>query len=340
MVESGQDSHRDEVLREEAAAWLARLRGPSGAEDHAAFEDWYNADPRHAAAYDAVLASWDITGLAAVTPAAQARRHLGRTPDRRRYAIGAIAAAIVIALLAFGSFLARDPAHPVEFASRTGEIRNLELADGSRVTLDSGGLIQTAYAADERRVVLMRGRARFTVAHGDPRPFVVAAGSGVVVAHGTVFDVAFDGRRVTVSLLQGSVEIRPAGKAGKPDAGSSRTLAPGQRAVIESGKVVPVPAGAVEPASDWPSGMLSFENAPLGDVIVAANRYGTSRIVLASPALTQLRFTGTFKASATEQLAQMVAAMFDLKLTRADDGAFVLAPSRASATGASKKIPG
>jgi transmembrane sensor len=340
MAESAGGSSRDEALGEEAAAWLARLRGPASAEHQNAFEDWYNADPRHAAAYESVLASWDFAGLSATTPAAQARGRLGRTPARRRHAIAAAVAATVVALLAFGAFAVRGPAQPVEFASRAGEIRSVDLADGSHITLDTGSLVQAAYSPHERRVALLRGRARFTVAHGDLRPFVVAAGSGLVIAHGTVFDVAFDGRRVTVSLLQGSIEVRPTEPADNPDSPDSRMLAPGQRAIIESGKVSRVTEHPMYARSDWPSGMLSIDNAPLGDVIDAANRFGANRIVLGAPALAQLRFTGTFQAAKTEQLARMVAAMFDLELTRANDGTIVLAASGTTAAGVAKKVPG
>ena len=80
MPAQGEDPRRDEVLRDEAAAWLARLRGASTAQDHAAFEAWYDADPDHAAAYEAVLESWDVSGRAGATPVGQARPHLTPRP--------------------------------------------------------------------------------------------------------------------------------------------------------------------------------------------------------------------------------------------------------------------
>jgi len=163
MAASGQGAGGDEVLRGEAAAWLARLRGPSSAEDHAGFESWYNADPRHAAAYDAVLDSWESLGKLASKPAGEAPAALARTRHGRRYAIAA-AVALVIVLLTFGAYgaglLGRDVTRTVEFASRTGEIRSAQLADGSRVMLDTASLLQASYSVDERRVELLRGRAR------------------------------------------------------------------------------------------------------------------------------------------------------------------------------------
>jgi transmembrane sensor len=328
-----------EELRAEAAAWLARLRGPSTPEDHAAFEAWYEAAPKHADAYEAVLQSWEAAGLARLTPAGQARSSLraGRV-YRWRYAIAAVAATVVVVLVAFGAdgaVFAPNPARTVEFASGAGEIRTIELADGSRITLDAGSLLQTAYSADERRVVLVRGRARFTVAHSGKRPFVVATPVGLVIAHGTVFDVAFDGTRLKVSLLQGSVQVRRAGVLSQ--AGASRVLIPGQRVIVEGGKIgIPTPASQTD--TDWPAGMLSFEDAALGDVVAAANRRGSPAVVLADPSLAKLRFTGTFRAADTEQLAKLIAAMFQLELSRGDGGELVLSPTRS--TPDREKIPG
>jgi transmembrane sensor len=333
MTATGEDRHEHEALREQAAAWLGRLRGVSTAEDHAAFEQWYAADPRHAAAYDAVLESWEMAGLAQARPTRQAHLDLAPIAARRsRYAITAIAATVVIVLLAFGAYgagvIGPRPVRPVEFAGRAGEIRVIELADGSRVTLDTGSRIRAAYSADERRILLLKGRARFQVAHNSARPFVVATRAGLVVAHGTVFDVAVAGERVTVSLLEGSVEVRPAPATPGARSGSSRMLTPGQRIEMSAGKALPPPTSTNQSEADWPYAMLSFENAPLDALIAVANRNGASRIVLADPSLGKLRVTGTFRVAETDSLAMMLAAMFDLRLSHADAGTLVLARSQ------------
>ena len=327
---------REEALREEAAAWLARLRGVCSSEDHAAFEDWFAADPDHAEAYETVLASWELTGSAAATPAGRARSQRQPLPRARRYAALAAAASLAVALLAFGAFgtgfAGQNLADPAQFASPAGNIRVLALADGSRATLDADSALRPAYSENERRVVLLRGRARFAVAHESDRPFVVAAGTGLVIARGTVFDVALDDGKVTVVLLEGSVELR---KAQAPKASASaagRILAPGQGAVLDAGKIVDLPPLRARPERDWTSGMLSFEDVLLGEVVEAANRHGASPIILADGTLAGLRFTGTFRAGANEELARMIAQTFALRLSHSG-GALVLAPAREAPTG-------
>lgn len=331
------DPRPDEARREQAAAWLARVRG-GAMEDHRAFEEWYQADPRHAAAYDALLDNWEITERIGETPLAQARRNLARAPRRWRYVVAAAAATVAIILLAFGAYGAviggHDRARPTEFASRSGEIRTLRLPDGSHVTLDSASLLKIGYSPEERRVLLSRGRARFVVAHDNARPFVVATGAGLVIAHGTVFDVAVDGQNATVSLIEGSIEVRSPKRSGRRP--SFRMLSAGQRVVLRGGEVPP-PTPWNE--ADWLPAMISFEDAPLGEVIAAANKSAARRIVLSDPALTQLRFTGTFRTGDPDALARMIAAAFDLRLSHAPDHSLVLARAR-EGTERSKKIPG
>jgi transmembrane sensor len=344
MAASGEDESRGEALRAEAAGWLARLRGASTAEDRAAFEEWYQADPRHAATYDAVLESWETAGLARAAPVGPVRSSLGPAGGYRwRYAIAAVAATVVVVVLAFAAgsgVMSSKPARPVEFAGGAGRIRTIDLADGSRIALDGDGLLRTAYLADERRVILGRGRGRFAVAHDAARPFVVQTPAGLVIAHGTVFDVAINGRRVTVSLLEGSIELRPARSEKSAVPNKPAMLRPGQRTVMVAGQPLPPPTQIDNTVSASPLGMLSFENALLGDVVAAANRDAASPIVLSDPALARLRFTGTFHATATAELAPMLAATFDLGLSHERGGAFVLSPSRFARRGTGKIIPG
>lgn len=335
MSDAGKDTRADDVMRAEAIAWLSRLRSLDSSDHHEAFEAWYASDPRHADIYDDVLDNWDSTAFAAHTPAGEAPGRRNTRPDARRrsrIAFAAVAAVVLVLLSGIGlqrlGVLGSSPADPAEIASRIGEIRTVTLSDGSRVTLDTASVLAVAYTAGERRITLEQGRARFDVSHDSGRPFVVRAGDGKIIAHGTLFDVDFQGRRVTVSLLQGSVEVRSAATGQAGGVAMGRLLQPGQRLALEQGTSpsLPVPLRASE--TRWPSGMLSFEGAPLAEVVAAANRYNAVHIILADPALGALQFTGTFSATDVHGLARMLAATFNLVLSRNDRDSIVLAPRR------------
>src|SRR3546814_3966246 len=70
-----------------------------------------------------------------------------------------------------------------------GERRVVTLADGSTVSLDAASEVRVAYSERARELALVRGQARFDVAHDPRRPFAVQARDQRVVATGTAFNV-------------------------------------------------------------------------------------------------------------------------------------------------------
>lgn len=293
----GKDA-RGQRIEQEASAWLARLRG-GGRQDQEAFEDWYAADPDHADAYDRVLDSWQATNELSGSRAAPVR-----ALDWRQLA--AIAAIFLLALLGLGFAGMRHNSSagaPMALETRAGEIRTVALADGSRMTLDTESLVHATLDAEQRRVQLVRGRARFQVA-AKPRPFVIETEGGSVTTSGSTLDVGFEGASMSVGLLRGYADVR----GGLQGAVQFR-LNPGQKVTIGKAGVLPYSVADQR----WPGRMRSFENAPLSDVVAVANRYGSAQIKLAEPELGSLRFTGTFNAADSAGLAHMLAAMFKLK---------------------------
>lgn len=326
---------REERLRRQAAAWLARQRGPDA--DRAAFQQWLAADPAHARAYDNITATWDLAEGLRDLPIARTRElpAKGRTRSRRAYSWGLplATAVIAIAIVAWAVFPRFGPTGQngesySQIATDLGEIRSVRLADGSTVTLDTDTALQVAYSPGSRRIVLTRGRARFVVAHDTDRPFMVDAGAGTIIARGTVFDVARFDSRLDILLLSGAIDIEIAGE--RREVGNSRRtehLNPGEQLSFTPESPSPVRRRAAPALPDWPSGMLEFEDTPLREVLVEINRYDQIKILLGSPEVGDLRVTGAYRARDTEHLARSLAAIFSLSLSRTRAGNFVLGPA-------------
>lgn len=319
----------DRRLQREAAAWLARLQAPDGERDRARFEAWRNADPGHAAAFARVERHWQDSTIMARSslrysaPLTRPWWHIGAsTPGR--LAFGS-AAAIALVVAAWSVSHAPRVAEPERVASAVGQLRTIRLPDGSRVTLDTDSTLAIRYSDQVRQLVLEQGRARFTVAHDQRRPFTVTAGAMTVVAHGTVFDVDMRPSGAGVTLIQGIVEVI-----------ARSAKSPEQRIRLTAGKQVTatadmtrlstprtVPAGTAA----WTSGMLGFDSAPLDRVVGEANSYTATRLVLADPSLARLRVTGAFPADKPLDLAATLARMFGLRVETRADGAILLLPS-------------
>ncbi len=333
-------------IRRAAADWLARRDGGLTDAGENEFVAWLEADARHAQAFAEASAAWDA--LEGVQPL---RPDLGRPdPDllvrpstaprstaswRRRWvAVPALAAAAV----ALGLFLRRPVERPHPSltvtevaATQLGDVREITLPDGSKVHLNTDTAVETNYTADERRVVVTRGEAHFTVAPNAQRPFVVTARHVAVRAVGTAFNVWLDADKVEVLVTEGKVAISAprASTATGQDAGFGPDvkLAAGERAVIptrddqptaDTPVVTPVAAEEAERALAWREQRLEFVSASLAEVVAQFNRYNQHKLRIdpAATGLGDVRFGGGFRPDAHEAFVRLLEANFDVKAER------------------------
>lgn len=275
----------DQITDDAALDWVIRLQDP-GFDGWEAFELWLEADPAHAAAYQAMaVADQDIAEIAAAIPRpAPLRPPLAPPSPRRRiprtWFGGAIAAslAVVAGYAALGT-----RADPYIVETPAGATRTLVLADGTRLDLNGGTRLLLDRRAP-REAVLERGEVVFTVVHDDRRPFRVGVGAASLIDVGTVFNVARSAGLTTVAVSEGAVVFNPDREAVHLPAGRSL------RAVDGAGTVVlaDTPTAAV---GSWRSGRLVYDGAPLGDVAADLAR-NTGLAVVADPAVAGRPFRG------------------------------------------------
>lgn len=327
------DPNRTEQLRRAASDWLALMQGPVSDADRTAFQRWHDADPAHAEAYARVKARYESAGLLARSdlPRSRLRREPAAT-GRRSYALAAGLAALFLlsGLVLFNSPITRPAAEGqfLVFATEIGEIRELALEDGSRMTLDTKSAVEVALRPDLRHVTLREGRARFNVSAADERPFVVEAARSRSTSRDATFDVVLSGSDATVTPVAGTVSVQSLVERGeRPTA----LAAPGEAVQISAGGELREYRLSNPVASRWPSGMLDFDNATLDRVVAEANRYSRTQIRLANSSLAGLRVTGVYRAGDVTGLARSLEAALGLRLERTEGGHFLLSGSGAAA---------
>lgn len=327
---------RRERIRREASAWIARLNGAHDERDRAAFQSWYHSDPDNALAYDRQSEIFRAAGqLRRAEGAVEERRRTGARPLRYAFA-AVVACAALIALVLLSARTTSPVPQPAQqfatFSADPGQSRRIRLVDGSGILLSPASSLEVAIGTSERRLRLIRGEGRFSVAQ-EARPFIVEASGAEVVARGTEFVVSLAPGRTTVSLIEGRVDVSYAAARGGGERRQVKRLAPGERLVVETG-ARPAAAAAPGPDRRRPSpaspAMLEFDDTPLGQAVEQANRHGSIRIRLRDPALAGLRITGAFRAGDTRGFAESVAAAFGLELEQAADGLWLGPPADAA----------
>ena len=235
---------------------------------------------------------------------------------RRRWAIPlAAAAALVIVAVGAVTWLSHERNGWQEYSTDFGGLERIVLDDGSVVSLNTNSVMRVHISPQLRHIILERGEALFKVAHDKSRPFDVEAGNTVVRAVGTEFSVrvrdpagtAGNGKDVEVLVKEGRVAIDPP-KTQKPLEraavlpASTSTLSAGE-AVVISAKRVRVEKVAdveVDRKLSWTEGRLWFERQTLKDVVAEFNRYNRRQMVIADPAIENLRIGGGFEATDPE----------------------------------------
>lgn len=308
------------MLRREAADWLARLQSDRDPDIERKFDEWRNADPRHAAAIDRIRGWYDRAGILrqsrdAASPPIRSPARWAPPPTV------AVAAAITILLLAapliFGSGrLPFSTTEAVMLTTEVGQIRNVKLRDGSMVTLDTQTSVEIDLGKARRTARLKHGRARFRIARSSA-PFVVQTANAQVRAEQGVIDVEWLGRQSLVQVIDGVAEAR----ASREEQTSPVVLAAGAGMTIDADRVQEVTNDRRVP--DWTRGMLQFDRTSLRDALAVANRYSDRRIIVDGD-LNQLRVSGAFRAGDTTGLARALAAAFHLSLQQRSDSSLIL----------------
>lgn len=337
----------NEALIDEAVEWLVRVEAKDASDaDFDAFAEWLAANPDHANAYEHADRYWQ--GLARVDrgklEAFQRRRAAGaaasgsasplRLKDRTGGWLTALAsAAAVILVVLFGVVdpLGRDSVEPerLVYQSAKGEVRTIELEDGSRVTLGADTTLIVALQHDTRAVELQTGEAFFDVAPNPASPFDVRSGELRVRVTGTQFDVQRKGSFAQVAVAEGAVDVSLATAANGPDRNATTTLESGQRVVVhrsgEAGKVSgfdPAQVGA------WRQNRLFYEDVPLEAIIADLNRYRAQEIRVADRRAADILVSASFDSRDIDAVLVSLAELFALEVVRDDAGGTTLRSRR------------
>lgn len=328
------NSQQENQLLDEVAYWAARLASPEcTAEERKTFDAWRARSPAHGRAWakaervDQGLSQFagDHAELLAMADAAFAASAAPRR-DHRRWLTLALAASLAAVGVFVTSMTVLQPGSGISTyasADAANGRRSLTLDDGSTIELDVGSAVEVEMTAAERRIVLLRGRALFQVAHDTARPFSVVAGEGRTVALGTRFQVDRRGDAIAVTLAEGSVSVTGLGGLD----GQSELLQPGEQlSYAAQSRAWSKREVDLQVATGWERGRLVFHGTPLSEALVEVNRYVDRPIRLEDPSLATLPVSGNFIAGDSDLVVS--ALVQTLPISASEQGREILLRSR------------
>lgn len=254
---------------------------------------WRARSADHERIWSKVAAVHGATGEVLTTQRhSRQRKEFGVT--RRRLMIGG---ALCLGAAGSGSLIVPELIlkSRADYLTAKAEVRNIDLADGSRVTLGPDSALSVSYTQRQRALGLLRGVAFFDVAPDRLRPFTVEARGLVAEALGTAFDVSDDVGSVAVSVEHGSVAISASGTRtllGSP-LGEGEWIALDQA----SGRLERGTREAALIASWRNERLIVAERDSVRALIARIGRWYPGRIVFADPFIGARQVNGLFDLS-------------------------------------------
>lgn len=326
-------SHR---VLEQAAEWFALLlSGEATAADRRLWEDWLSASDEHRQAWGYVETLSRRLSPIKSSPeprlAACAYQQASKTRGQRRQVLVGIATLASTGLLGWATW--RHTALPgitlawmADYRTGTGEVREITLADGTRVWLNAVSAFNQDYQPGQRLLHLVRGEILIHTG-SDPlqRPFHIETAQGRLRALGTRFTVRLeDDAQTTLTVHEEAVEVQPR-------TGATTIVGAGEQVRFTVDGISAT--GPADPAREaWTRGVLIAQNIPLAEVVAELRRHHPGHLGLA-PELAALRVFGSYPANDPAQALAMLATVMPIQVRRPLPWWISIEPKGQAATG-------
>jgi len=292
---------------DQAIDWLVKLRfDEPSARTERQFQQWLASHPHNALAWQRVSTlSDELAGL----PSDLSRRTL---EGSRRQQISRRDHLKLLAVLAVGGSLgwaAREPlglpALLADSSTATGERRDVQGSDGSRIQLNTASAIDLRYSADQRLLTLIRGELTLDSNANDKRPFIIDTQLGALSTHDGQLLLRENAQGLLLAVRRGEVTLMP-------HSAPLRQVYPGQVLQLAA-------SGAIQPALvhgdpwGWTDGVLSVQQMPLSEFTAELSRYRPG-LLRCAPEVADLKVSGTYQLADTEQILQLLARSLPLRI--------------------------
>jgi transmembrane sensor len=279
----------------EAARWLMRLSsGRATDADVRACDQWRASKAEHEHAWQRAQR---VNARFGLIPSALGMATLNRPAFKgRRAALKTLVALVVAGPAGWAAWRADPMDWSADYRSAAGERREVTLADGSTLLLNTASAVDVLFDDTTRLLRLRSGEIAVhavadTAMH--PRPFVVRTRQGDIEAQASRFCVRQEGAHCQVSVQEGRVRVSSGAQPGR-----FVSLSAGEQSSMTPEGVSP-PAPADPHSGDWMRGVLYASQLRLDAFAAELARYRQG-ILRCDPEIAHLRISGAFQLHDTD----------------------------------------
>lgn len=301
----------DYQVLEQAAEWFAVFASEqvSDKQRHA-WQLWLASNPAHEAAWQNVQR---ISGQFHALPVAQrplARKALQGVGSTRRQVLASLL--LLGGGVVLGLAVSRKPmqAWVADQTSATGEIKELTLADGGQLWLNSNSSVVIAYGPQHRLMHLWQGELLLDSAPDTQlpaRPLYVETADGRLQALDARCSVRKQAQGTLLNVFAGTVRVTCA-------SGASNVVQGGQQVLFDR-QQVSVTSRASSGRDSWRRGILLADNRSLGSFINELSEHVPGHLAV-DPRIADLLIVGAFPLQDPERIYAALESILPIRVNR------------------------
>ncbi|WP_413724862.1 FecR family protein [Sodalis sp. RH16] len=301
-----------ESIAKQAIEWMVFLRsGEATHVDFEKFEKWRAADEGNNHACRQIEAALGkIETLSQLMPTKDIHQTLLAPSSRRKF----IQHSLCVAGLAGFSGLLVNQQYPLAFTfsdahTDTAQRKNIELDDGSTISMNARTAINISYSDLVRGITLKAGGIIANVV-SDARPFIVDTDFGQIIALNSRWHVRQENQGIHLAVLDSVVKV-------KNNSGATQIVRANQGLWFNENNFIPQ---TISPSAEtaWLQGRLEVNNSSLSSVINTLRSYTPAFIHLDS-AVADLRVSGVFPLENVPYTLDSLAQTMPIAITRTTD---------------------
>jgi transmembrane sensor len=316
---------------DEASLWITRLDRGLSDQELSELKVWLHASSNNLETFMKLVKLWDK--MESLSQLSELFAHKPQHASFSQKRFFALAASFVFAsLLSLGLWFNADlllgqSATQIvqfnnEYETKIGEQSTFFLQDKTQIKLNTNSLVKVTYTDKQRVFELLRGEMHVVVAHNKQKPLSVYAGSNIIQAVGTAFNVELSSEAVELIVTDGKVLVADI---------NSQTVAPlklrnvhlspksfavskGQKAQLKASNTSIIGSDAGKLASDlaWQQGNLIFRGESLFEAMQEVARYTNYQFDFGDEDTKNLQIAGLFRTSDISGLLAALESNFDV----------------------------
>ncbi len=234
------------------------------------------------------------------------------TTHKNWYRYAAAVALLILGGLAF-LFSNQFENNTIRYSAELGEIKTVQLADGSTITLNGGAVLthKEDFNANNRQVRIS-GKAFFEIERNESKPFVIESNGTQITVLGTSFLVNTDQQKTEVVVSEGKVAFK------STDSNNNEVILTGGDAGVfdKSDDSLLKSKNTNKNYLAWKDKNIVFDKSTIKDVINVLEDVYKIDIEVKQEKILNCELTATFKERSIESVMNIIGQTFTFKIDK------------------------